>query len=295
MASDRRGGEQIARGRVPALDGLRGLAVVAVLLFHSQFSWARGGFLGVSAFFTLSGFLITSLLLDRAAGDRAHRPAQRSGPGAPGGCCPAALLALFGVLLFARDGRDAPTSSARSRGDVLAALGVRRQLALLLLGPELRATCSRAPSPVLHFWSLAIEEQFYLVFPLVVAGVCGCAPPVGPAPPSGARRGARRRHRRVGDRGPRCSTRRDGSSRVVLRHRHARRRAARRRAARGDLSRAASRPPAPVPRTRAAARDRRGRRARSGSWSGGGRRSTQSAAWLYRGGFALHAVLRGDR
>src|SRR5262245_62720157 len=48
---------------IPALDGVRGLAVAAVLLFHGQVTWARGGFLGVSAFFTLSGFLITSLLL----------------------------------------------------------------------------------------------------------------------------------------------------------------------------------------------------------------------------------------
>src|SRR5213593_3901421 len=48
---------------LPALDGLRGLAVVVVLLFHGGFSWARGGFLGVTTFFVLSGFLITALLL----------------------------------------------------------------------------------------------------------------------------------------------------------------------------------------------------------------------------------------
>src|SRR4051812_50201047 len=47
----------------PGLDGLRGLAVIAVLFFHGGFSWAVGGYLGVSTFFTLSGFLITSLLL----------------------------------------------------------------------------------------------------------------------------------------------------------------------------------------------------------------------------------------
>src|SRR5690606_37692726 len=49
--------------RVPALDGLRGLAVAGVVLFHGGVSWAGGGFLGVSTFFTLSGFLITSLLV----------------------------------------------------------------------------------------------------------------------------------------------------------------------------------------------------------------------------------------
>ena len=48
---------------MPALDGLRGLAVIGVLLFHADLSWAKGGFLGVSTFFTLSGFLITALLV----------------------------------------------------------------------------------------------------------------------------------------------------------------------------------------------------------------------------------------
>ncbi|HMJ77076.1 MAG TPA: hypothetical protein VK507_13955, partial [Iamia sp.] len=60
MPSDSRaagGGRRL--GYVPALDGLRGVAVAAVLLYHGGFDWARGGFLGVSTFFTLSGFLIT--------------------------------------------------------------------------------------------------------------------------------------------------------------------------------------------------------------------------------------------
>src|SRR4051794_19234056 len=51
-------------GYVPGLDGLRGIAVIAVLLFHGGVTWAKGGFLGVDMFFVLSGFLITSLLLD---------------------------------------------------------------------------------------------------------------------------------------------------------------------------------------------------------------------------------------
>ena len=55
---------------LPALDGIRGVAVAAVLLFHAGFSWAKGGFLGVSMFFTLSGFLITSLLLREWASDQ---------------------------------------------------------------------------------------------------------------------------------------------------------------------------------------------------------------------------------
>src|ERR1051325_9838765 len=111
----------VARGRVPALDGLRGLAVGAVLLFHSQFAWARGGFLGVSAFFTLSGFLITSLLLpERLSTGRGRlgtfwvRRARR--------LLPAALITLFGITVFAAT--VATTDQLRVlRGDVFAALG----------------------------------------------------------------------------------------------------------------------------------------------------------------------------
>src|SRR5262245_51483447 len=166
MASGGNRGE-IARGRVPALDGLRALAVAAVLLFHSQFSWARGGFLGVSAFFTLSGFLITSLLLhDRLGSTRGHlrsfwaRRARR--------LLPAAIVTLFGVTMFAAT--VATTDQLRVlRGDVFAALGYVANWRFYLSGQSY-GELFRAPSPVLHFWSLAIEEQFYVVFPLVVAG-----------------------------------------------------------------------------------------------------------------------------
>ncbi len=84
---------------VPALDGLRGLAVAAVLCFHGGFSWATGGFLGVSTFFTLSGFLITTLLLTeherhgrvglRGFWSRRFRRLM-----------PASLLCLAGVVVF---------------------------------------------------------------------------------------------------------------------------------------------------------------------------------------------------
>ncbi len=161
---------EVARGRVPALDGLRGLAVVAVLLFHSQFSWARGGFLGVSAFFTLSGFLITSLLLSEHLGPERGRlrtfwlrRARR--------LLPAALLTLFGVTAFAATVAT-PDQLRVLRGDVFAALGYVANWRFYLSGQSY-ADLFRAPSPVLHFWSLAIEEQFYVVFPLVVAGTLG--------------------------------------------------------------------------------------------------------------------------
>src|SRR5580692_10752375 len=71
---------------MPGLDGLRALAVLAVIAFHEQLGWAPGGLLGVGVFFTLSGYLITDLLLGQWA--TAGRPWPTSGPGGPGGCCP---------------------------------------------------------------------------------------------------------------------------------------------------------------------------------------------------------------
>ena len=85
-------------GYRPALDGLRAVAVLAVMVEHSGVRrpggtglLLPGGFLGVDVFFVISGFLITSLLLRRARGHRAHRPAARSGPAGPAACCPALL------------------------------------------------------------------------------------------------------------------------------------------------------------------------------------------------------------
>ncbi len=152
--------------RIRGLDGLRGLAVAAVVLFHSQLTFARGGFLGVSAFFTLSGFLITRLLIDERArtgrvGLRAFwaRRARR--------LLPAAFVTLAGVLVFGAT--VATGDQLRSlRGDVLAAIGYVANWRFYFAGRSYSHLFS-APSPVLHFWSLAIEEQFYVVFPLVVA------------------------------------------------------------------------------------------------------------------------------
>ena len=154
--------------RVGALDGLRGLAVAAVLLYHSQFGWMKGGFLGVSAFFTLSGFLITSLLVTQQrepSGIRLRtfwaRRARR--------LLPAALITIAGVLLFGAT-IAGPDQLRSLRGDVLATLGYVANWRFYVTGQSY-ANLFASPSPVLHFWSLAIEEQFYVVFPLLVAFV----------------------------------------------------------------------------------------------------------------------------
>jgi peptidoglycan/LPS O-acetylase OafA/YrhL len=158
---------------VGALDGLRGLAVVAVVLFHSGVA-LPGGFLGVSTFFTLSGFLITGLLLagqdrDRTGSRRRSHPLREFWVRRARRLLPAALVALaLCALVTARFG-DASQRLA-FRGDGLAALGYAANWRFIASGQSY-ASQFAAPSSVLHFWSLAIEEQFYLLFPLLTLGL----------------------------------------------------------------------------------------------------------------------------
>ncbi len=154
--------------RVRALDGLRGLAVAGVLAYHLDVPWLPGGFLGVSLFFTLSGFLITSLLLvERSQGDHISlrgfwaRRFRR--------LLPVAWAGLVLAIVFAAVAGDAD-QLRRLPGDVTAALAEVANWHFIVVGDSYTAGY-QAPSPVLHYWSLAIEEQFYLVFPLLIAGL----------------------------------------------------------------------------------------------------------------------------
>ena len=156
----------------PGLEGMRGLAVLAVLVFHGGFSWASGGFLGVSTFFTLSGFLITTLLLSERA-RRGSIGLKRFWARRFRRLMPASLVCLVGVLVFAATVAT-PAQLVNLRGDMLAALFYVANWRFIADGASY-AELFVAPSPVLHFWSLAIEEQFYLLFPLVVAGLMAVA------------------------------------------------------------------------------------------------------------------------
>ncbi|HEX5587486.1 MAG TPA: acyltransferase family protein [Acidimicrobiia bacterium] len=155
-------------GYQPALDGLRALAVGAVLLYHGGVSWSSGGFLGVDVFFVLSGFLITSLLVtefQRTGGIAVisfyGRRLRR--------LLPALLLMLGAVLVYAIT--IAPTSQLRDlRSDILATLGYVTNWRLIAANHGYFDAFA-APSPLKHTWSLAVEEQWYLIWPIVVVGL----------------------------------------------------------------------------------------------------------------------------
>ncbi|MEZ5322729.1 MAG: acyltransferase family protein [Microthrixaceae bacterium] len=156
-------------GYLPGLDGLRALAVIAVLFYHAHFTRASGGFLGVSVFFTLSGFLITSLLL-RERATTGTVSLRRFWSRRFRRLMPASLLCLGGVVLAGLLGAWDGDQVRALRTDVPAALGQVINLVYINSGHSYEAT-TKAPSPLNHFWSLAIEEQFYLLFPLLVTGV----------------------------------------------------------------------------------------------------------------------------
>ncbi|HRF50992.1 MAG TPA: acyltransferase, partial [Anaerolineales bacterium] len=149
---------------LPALDGIRALAVVAVFLYHTRFPWAAGGFLGVESFFVISGFLITSLLVREWLG------AGRIDLGAFWLRRARRLLpAMWAVLLAAPIlvALLAPSALPRLAEDTLAALAYATNWAYIVR--EIPYFEQYAQPPVLqHLWSLAVEEQFYLVWPLVM-------------------------------------------------------------------------------------------------------------------------------
>ncbi len=148
------------------IQGLRALAVVLVVLDHLGL-WPHGGFIGVDVFFVVSGFLITQLLVRSAVGGASVgayfgsfylRRARR--------ILPAALLTLLACWLVAglafRGARIGETHS-----DVLWALGFAANIHFSAIGTNYFAS-AREPSLVQHFWSLAVEEQFYVVWPVLL-------------------------------------------------------------------------------------------------------------------------------
>lgn len=158
--------ERVRIAHLPALDGLRGAAVAAVVAFHLGLT--TGGYLGVDLFFTLSGFLITSLLVAewRARGRidlktfwvrRARR------------LVPALLLVLAAVAVATREWAS-NTTFDKVRDDAFATLAYVANWRSVAAGTDYWDQSAR-PSPLEHTWSLAIEEQFYVIWPLVAVGL----------------------------------------------------------------------------------------------------------------------------
>jgi peptidoglycan/LPS O-acetylase OafA/YrhL len=159
----------------PDIEGLRGLAVLVVVLFHAGLGGAVGGFIGVDVFFVISGFLITGLLV---------RERQRSGTVSLGAfyarrmrrLLPAATVALVVTLVAAVNlvpPLDAPGVASDATAAALSIANIRFALAT----GDYFATVS-VPSPFLHFWSLGVEEQFYLVWPALILVVARGARPI---------------------------------------------------------------------------------------------------------------------
>ncbi len=157
-------------GHIGGLDGIRALSVLAIIAFHTGLSWAPGGFYGVDTFFVLSGYLITSLLVTEWAASGTIK-LTRFWAGRARRLLPALflLVATVGVVLAAVPRLLATTNII---GDALSTVFYASNWYSIHNGVAYFSLAS-GPSPLLHTWSLAIEEQFYLVWPLVVLAVLG--------------------------------------------------------------------------------------------------------------------------
>ena len=151
--------------RIVGLDGLRALGVLAVVAYHLGASWVPGGFLGVDLFMVVSGFLITSLLLQEL--DRSGRTdirafwVRRAKRLLPAALTLIVCVAGLAALIFKADQLMA------LRKDALAAVFYVANWRFIYTKASYFALFSEA-SPFRHLWSLAIEEQFYLLWPLAI-------------------------------------------------------------------------------------------------------------------------------
>lgn len=153
-------------GYLPGLDGLRAIAVVAVMIYHANHTWLEGGYLGVEVFFVISGYLITMLLI---------REKETKGRISLGGfwlrrakrLLPALFAMLTGLGLYMAASQH--LSRGRTRGDFVAGLTYVSNWYQIYVGQGYGA--KTAFVPLRHLWSLAVEEQYYLLWPLVMVAV----------------------------------------------------------------------------------------------------------------------------
>jgi peptidoglycan/LPS O-acetylase OafA/YrhL len=149
----------------PDIEGLRAVAVLLVVLGHAGVPLVRGGYVGVDVFFVISGFLITSLLLREA--ERTGRVSvSRFYARRAVRLLPAAALVLITTLVAARIWLPVVRLGDLAR-DALASAGYVANLRFAVTGTDY-LSADLPPSPFQHFWSLAVEEQFYLLWPLLI-------------------------------------------------------------------------------------------------------------------------------
>jgi peptidoglycan/LPS O-acetylase OafA/YrhL len=151
------------------LDGLRALAVVGVVAFHLSETHLPGGFIGVDVFFVISGFIITRGL--RASGDRvgfADFYARRMARLLPAATVTIIVTLLVSAAILAPEDREQIAATA------LAALAFASNIFFRFNAGYFDDAL--AANPLLHFWSLSVEEQFYLVWPLLIVGLTRLGP-----------------------------------------------------------------------------------------------------------------------
>ena len=195
---------------IPALDGLRTLAVVAVVLYHLNLTWAQGGLLGVTIFFVLSGYLITRLLLNEVAKTGRIdlksfwiRRIRRLFPAVVTVVVvTCALCTIFNHVML-----------TKMRPDILPSLLFFNNWWQIAQDVSYFNALGD-PSPLTHFWSLAIEEQFYLIWPPLLFAMVSMHMSK-PSTPCGSGLGCGFRHRHDGALQP-CRR----PQPRVLRHRH---------------------------------------------------------------------------
>jgi peptidoglycan/LPS O-acetylase OafA/YrhL len=150
--------------RLPGLDGLRGIAVLAVIIYHADVSMLVGGFLGVDVFFVLSGFLITALLIDELTRtntvDRARFYMRRIRR-----LMPALFLVLFFSVLVS--GLFVLDAAYHVRRDLPWAITFVLNWSYLFFEQSYFVNISRPPL-LQHLWSLSVEEQFYVIWPILL-------------------------------------------------------------------------------------------------------------------------------
>jgi peptidoglycan/LPS O-acetylase OafA/YrhL len=153
---------------LPGLDGMRALAVIAVMIYHANSTWLPGGFLGVEMFFVISGYLITLLLIaEREKNYRISlvgfwkRRARR--------LLPALFVLMLLVTLYTAIFER--SAVGQLRGDVIGGFFYGSNWYQLFVG--LGYTAAFDFAPLRHLWSLAVEEQFYVLWPLVMVALLG--------------------------------------------------------------------------------------------------------------------------